>query len=71
MKGTTPAGAATEREASDWVRAMFGRVLGLDAGDAEAVVEVTARRSLQGDDGEGDVTVGEAVKTRLRSVLGP
>jgi demethylmenaquinone methyltransferase/2-methoxy-6-polyprenyl-1,4-benzoquinol methylase len=26
MKGTTPAGAATEREASDWVRAMFGRV---------------------------------------------
>jgi demethylmenaquinone methyltransferase / 2-methoxy-6-polyprenyl-1,4-benzoquinol methylase len=26
MKGTTPAGAATEREASEWVRAMFGRV---------------------------------------------
>jgi demethylmenaquinone methyltransferase / 2-methoxy-6-polyprenyl-1,4-benzoquinol methylase len=26
MRGTTPAGAATEREASDWVRAMFGRV---------------------------------------------
>jgi demethylmenaquinone methyltransferase / 2-methoxy-6-polyprenyl-1,4-benzoquinol methylase len=26
MKGTTPAGAATEREASAWVRAMFGRV---------------------------------------------
>src|SRR5690242_9802524 len=28
MKGTTPAGAATEREASEWVRAMFGRVAG-------------------------------------------
>jgi demethylmenaquinone methyltransferase/2-methoxy-6-polyprenyl-1,4-benzoquinol methylase len=26
MKGATPAGAATEREASEWVRAMFGRV---------------------------------------------
>jgi demethylmenaquinone methyltransferase/2-methoxy-6-polyprenyl-1,4-benzoquinol methylase len=26
MKGTTPAGASTEREASDWVRAMFARV---------------------------------------------
>jgi demethylmenaquinone methyltransferase/2-methoxy-6-polyprenyl-1,4-benzoquinol methylase len=26
MKGTTPAGASTEREASEWVRAMFGRV---------------------------------------------
>ena len=26
MKGTTPAGAATEREAAEWVRAMFGRV---------------------------------------------
>jgi demethylmenaquinone methyltransferase/2-methoxy-6-polyprenyl-1,4-benzoquinol methylase len=26
MRGTTPAGAATEREASEWVRAMFGRV---------------------------------------------
>jgi len=26
MKGTTPAGAATEREAAQWVRAMFGRV---------------------------------------------
>jgi len=26
VKGTTPAGAATEREASEWVRAMFGRV---------------------------------------------
>jgi demethylmenaquinone methyltransferase/2-methoxy-6-polyprenyl-1,4-benzoquinol methylase len=26
MKGTTPAGTATEREASAWVRAMFGRV---------------------------------------------
>ena len=26
MKGTTPEGAATEREASEWVRAMFGRV---------------------------------------------
>jgi len=26
MRGTTPAGAATEREASDWVRAMFARV---------------------------------------------
>jgi len=28
MKGTTPAGAATEREAAQWVRAMFGRVAG-------------------------------------------
>src|SRR5437667_4252708 len=26
MKGTTPAGSATEREAAEWVRAMFGRV---------------------------------------------
>jgi demethylmenaquinone methyltransferase/2-methoxy-6-polyprenyl-1,4-benzoquinol methylase len=26
VKGTTPDGAATEREASEWVRAMFGRV---------------------------------------------
>ena len=26
MKGTTPAGAATEREAAAWVRAMFGRL---------------------------------------------
>jgi len=26
MKGTTPAGAATEREAAEWVRDMFGRV---------------------------------------------
>jgi demethylmenaquinone methyltransferase/2-methoxy-6-polyprenyl-1,4-benzoquinol methylase len=26
MKGTTPAGAAGEREAANWVRAMFGRV---------------------------------------------
>ena len=26
MKGTTPAGASTEREAAEWVRAMFGRV---------------------------------------------
>jgi demethylmenaquinone methyltransferase / 2-methoxy-6-polyprenyl-1,4-benzoquinol methylase len=26
MKGTTPAGARSEREAADWVRAMFGRV---------------------------------------------
>jgi demethylmenaquinone methyltransferase/2-methoxy-6-polyprenyl-1,4-benzoquinol methylase len=26
MKGTTPQGAATEREAAEWVRAMFGRV---------------------------------------------
>ena len=26
MKGTTPAGAATEREASEWVRGMFGRI---------------------------------------------
>ncbi len=26
MKGTTPAGAASEREAAEWVRAMFGRV---------------------------------------------
>lgn len=26
MKGTSPAGAATEQEASEWVRAMFGRV---------------------------------------------
>jgi demethylmenaquinone methyltransferase/2-methoxy-6-polyprenyl-1,4-benzoquinol methylase len=26
MKGTTPAGAATEREAARWVRSMFGRV---------------------------------------------
>ncbi|HTM52075.1 MAG TPA: class I SAM-dependent methyltransferase, partial [Bryobacteraceae bacterium] len=26
MRGTTPAGAATEREASEWVRGMFGRV---------------------------------------------
>jgi demethylmenaquinone methyltransferase/2-methoxy-6-polyprenyl-1,4-benzoquinol methylase len=26
MRGTTPAGVATEREASEWVRAMFGRV---------------------------------------------
>src|SRR5437879_11422355 len=26
MKGTTPAGAATEQEASRWVRAMFGRI---------------------------------------------
>jgi demethylmenaquinone methyltransferase/2-methoxy-6-polyprenyl-1,4-benzoquinol methylase len=26
MKGTTPAGAATEREAAEWVRSMFGRV---------------------------------------------
>jgi demethylmenaquinone methyltransferase/2-methoxy-6-polyprenyl-1,4-benzoquinol methylase len=26
MKGTTPAGAATEQEAAKWVRAMFGRV---------------------------------------------
>jgi demethylmenaquinone methyltransferase/2-methoxy-6-polyprenyl-1,4-benzoquinol methylase len=26
MRGTTPAGASTEREASEWVRAMFGRV---------------------------------------------
>src|SRR5262249_11150478 len=26
MKGTTPAGAETEREAAAWVRAMFGRV---------------------------------------------
>ena len=28
MKGTTPAGAATEREASAFVRAMFGRIAG-------------------------------------------
>ena len=26
MKGTTPAGARSEREAAEWVRAMFGRV---------------------------------------------
>jgi len=26
MKGTTPAGASTEQEASRWVRAMFGRI---------------------------------------------
>src|SRR5882757_6764376 len=26
MKGTTPAGADTEREAAEWVRDMFGRV---------------------------------------------
>src|SRR5438552_3798603 len=26
MKGTTPDGAATEREAAEWVRGMFGRV---------------------------------------------
>lgn len=26
MKGTTPAGAVTEREAAEWVRDMFGRV---------------------------------------------
>lgn len=26
MKGTTPAGTATEREVSDWVRSMFGRI---------------------------------------------
>jgi demethylmenaquinone methyltransferase/2-methoxy-6-polyprenyl-1,4-benzoquinol methylase len=26
MKGTTPAGAVTEREAAEWVRGMFGRV---------------------------------------------
>src|SRR3954451_7504901 len=26
MKGTTPEGALTEPEASEWVRAMFGRV---------------------------------------------
>ena len=26
MKGTTPAGAATEQDASRWVRAMFGRI---------------------------------------------
>src|SRR5262245_20858379 len=26
MKGTTPAGATTEREAAEWVRDMFGRV---------------------------------------------
>src|SRR6266851_5212823 len=26
MKGTTPTGAATEREAAEWVRGMFGRV---------------------------------------------
>jgi demethylmenaquinone methyltransferase/2-methoxy-6-polyprenyl-1,4-benzoquinol methylase len=26
MKGTTPAGAATEREVSQWVRSMFGRI---------------------------------------------
>jgi demethylmenaquinone methyltransferase/2-methoxy-6-polyprenyl-1,4-benzoquinol methylase len=26
VKGSTPEGAATEREASEWVRAMFGRV---------------------------------------------
>jgi len=26
MRGTTPAGAASEREASEWVRAMFGSV---------------------------------------------
>jgi demethylmenaquinone methyltransferase/2-methoxy-6-polyprenyl-1,4-benzoquinol methylase len=26
MRGTTPAGAATEREAANWVRGMFGRV---------------------------------------------
>jgi demethylmenaquinone methyltransferase/2-methoxy-6-polyprenyl-1,4-benzoquinol methylase len=26
MKGTTPAGAATEYEASQWVRSMFGRI---------------------------------------------
>jgi demethylmenaquinone methyltransferase / 2-methoxy-6-polyprenyl-1,4-benzoquinol methylase len=28
MKGTTPAGAASEREASEWVRGMFGRIAG-------------------------------------------
>ena len=28
MNGTTPAGAATEREASEWVRGMFGRIAG-------------------------------------------
>lgn len=28
MKGTTPAGATTEREASEWVRGMFGRIAG-------------------------------------------
>ncbi|MGH9658867.1 MAG: class I SAM-dependent methyltransferase, partial [Bryobacteraceae bacterium] len=26
MKGTTPAGASTEREAARWVRDMFGRI---------------------------------------------
>jgi demethylmenaquinone methyltransferase / 2-methoxy-6-polyprenyl-1,4-benzoquinol methylase len=28
MKGTTPAGSASEREASEWVRGMFGRIAG-------------------------------------------
>src|SRR5258708_23855466 len=28
MKGTTPQGAGSEREASEWVRSMFGRVAG-------------------------------------------
>ena len=43
--------AALAREA---VVQDVGRVLRLDAGDPEAVVELAAAGTLQGDDGDGD-----------------